>query len=130
MPADLWGDIPAADSVRSAHDILVEQGNLLSEKTGARLVGEVFRKVYDSGNVTVDFYITVPALNTYRYQVCLALYSITKIWPTELRDFQNKATYSVYRCADEAEFKKALGDIFKSDRVKHAIASLLAQVGK
>jgi hypothetical protein len=121
--SDLWGDLPNVDNVKTPHAILVEQGNLLSNKTKGFLVGVVTRKQEETKFRNV-FQIVAPSLNHYAYSVCVATHEIT-LYPVNFFSYVKKNWQML---TDEAAFISSLGAELKSPEVQRVIVGLLAQI--
>ena len=125
MVDNLWGELPDVSNVRAPYVVLKEQGNALGEITKGRLYGTVVRSL-DGDRTNLTFSIIAPALNDYTYTVARAMHRVD-LYPVMVWDTA-KGGRDSEECANEKEFKAALGLILKTERVRKAIAGLLAQV--
>lgn len=124
MTDDLWGDLPNAENLRTPHAILLEQGNLLTEKTRGLLNGVVGRR-QENQNFVLTFQIIAPPLNNYSYAICSVQHPIT-LYPALFLTHGRGAQWE--RCNDEAAFVDRLRKELGSDQVQRVITGLLAQI--
>ena len=121
---DLWGELPDVEKIKTPFVILKEQAELLTEKTGGLLVGEVSQnRSIGRDGFCHTLYIVTPSLNNYRYELLTINYEI-ELYPLRLK----KADKESVSCADEDEFKKELEKIFKSQETQNVISKLLVHV--
>lgn len=125
MADDLWGDLPTGEGVKTPHSILVEQAQLLTKKTSGLLVGSTSRL---KGSATAyDFVsnlrILAPSLN-YSFQVTSLFYNFD-LYPAVVSPPPPEPDIQV---TDEAHLNMALREILTSERIRKAIAGLLAQI--
>ncbi len=127
MPSeDLWGDLPAASSVRLPSTILAEQASLLGSKTRNVLEGRV-SVIRSEDCLTHDLDIVVPALDNYVYTIASVRHGI-ELYPLTMTDVANGG-YEI-ACADEESFVERLRHVLTSEKVRRVIASLQAQAEK
>jgi hypothetical protein len=80
---DFWPDDLAAVAVVTPVAVLREQAALLGEKTGGLVLGEVKSDATTDGLFIHQFFLTVPALGGYRYELLRVLHPL-QIVPIEL----------------------------------------------
>lgn len=117
---DLWGKLPDVEEIKTPFVLLKEQAELLTEKTDGLLVGEVApEQLGQSFHYTL--YIIVPTLNNYKL---LSIGHMIGFYPLRLIESEKESVV----CSDENEFKKELGEIFKSQGTQNVISKLLTHV--
>jgi len=117
----LWGEMPDIASIRTPHEILMEQGQYLSEMTQGLLDYAIERKQKNT-LFSYDFYITVPAID-YRLALLRVTHDI-KLYPAILA---SENTGEEYTANNQDEFEEDLGSVLSSEETKVAISGLLAQ---
>lgn len=121
---DLWGDMPAVESLRTPLVILKEQAELLQEKTDGLLVGHI--KPHENNlQFRYDFAIIAPTLNNYLYDMLIIIHEIG-FYPVTIHDPQRHM--SPKECANEEEYKQGLRDFFTSENTKNVISKLITHV--
>ncbi len=122
MPNNLWGDLPAAESLRTPLHMLKEQASILTKLTNGVLEGHV-STTRSGRKLDHTLAIIAPALQGYVYLVVTVNHDIA-IYPIRIHDDVEGRTFEV---KDEAGFTQVIGDILSSQKVKSVIAGLLAQ---
>lgn len=120
---DLWpDDIGHADGVTPV-TILREQANALAKRTNYILQGVVDTRTRGS-RIYHTFYISVPALENYQYEVLTVVHDVI-FYPVDI----NCSDVGFYgrTAKNEDEFKQALKTVFSSDKLKKVIGALMAQ---
>jgi hypothetical protein len=122
---DLWGDLGELEPIDTPRRILRDQANLLGEKTGGDVVGEVQAggPGLELGSLIYSLSLVVPALNGYRYAV-VRIKHPANLYPAEVADLANEASHV---CEDKGELLVALEKVLSSDRVHRVLASLVVQ---
>jgi len=123
MPDNLWGDGEFVSDVKAPVAILKEQAAVLTNLTKGVLQGTVKVLRAQSAISNIELRIMAPALDNYHYLVA-DVYHPTEVYPVQVIDPTNKTEYSA---DDEEQFKDALRKVFQSDKVRRAIAMLIAQ---
>jgi len=118
---NLWGDMPDVASIRTPHEILLEQGNYLTEMTGGLLGFQIERKQKNT-LFSYEFNICVPVLN-YKQPLLRITHDI-KLFPAIIADEQSGAEYTA---KNQVEFENDLGAILSSEETRTIITGLLAQ---
>lgn len=121
---DLWGDLPKAETLRTPLVILKEQAELLEQKTGGLLVGQIGGKQSGTG-FQYQFSIVAPTLNNYSYSVLIISHDIG-FYPVTVEDPQGWA--SDITCSNVDEYKAALKAIFSKQEVQDVISKLLTHI--
>jgi hypothetical protein len=135
---DLWPeDIGYRGKLAAPSIILKEQGELLGNKTGNIVVGEVRRRkpstVEEANKLTYRFLISCPSLS-YAYEFFSIMHEVV-FYPLVLivedDDIRNelgfRAGVSKVKIKDEESFKKWLRRIFNTTKFKTVVSALLAQ---
>lgn len=124
MAEDLWGELPAPDSSRTPHAILLEQSQLLTKKTDGLLVGRVNRGTTGTGS---GFYsvlqIFAPSLQ-YSYNV-LTLYHDVTLYPVTV---EPSGSAPNLRAENQNDLIAALAHVLSSEQVRKVITGLLTQI--
>jgi len=118
---NLWGDLNDLSNLRTPHEILKEQGDLLGEMTNGLLEVKIERK--QSHTVFgYDVYIALPAMK-YKERLLRMSHDI-KLYPVILHDAQeSKQTNS----ETPEEFEENLGNILSSPETMTLIRGLMIQ---
>ncbi|MDD2754011.1 MAG: hypothetical protein PHS80_00655 [Methanothrix sp.] len=134
----LWPDeIASSEQVRSPVQILKEQASLLGKMTKNILLGEIQAVPTGQPNSAYAFNILAPSLRNYRYSLFTINYNILNIYPVYivLDDEIFKEIYS-YKSENKAikidyenEFITTLKNIFRSNKVKQILTSLMVESG-
>jgi hypothetical protein len=132
-PDDLFG----AEAVTTPLAIMKEQASELSRRSRSRLRGEVVTSVTDSNRIRQTFYLMVPSLDNYRYELFEIEHGVLPYPVTVISDASSKAasagTATIYHRApelsSEADFVAWLRNLFGSEQTKKVIGSLYAQSG-
>ncbi len=124
MTNSLWGEIETAEEVVPPVTILKRQASELGKMTHQILQGDV---EVDRRNDTfnLDFYITAPVLDNYRYWV-LRLAQPMDMYPVRLLPAQQDGQNWI-KCTDEEQLLAELAKVLSSPRIKRTIGMLLAQ---
>ena len=118
---NMWGDIHDMTDLRNPHEIIEEQGQLLSEMTKGTLELKVERK--QSKTVfNYDVFISLPAMQ-YKQRILRLMHDI-KLYPANLYDEQGT---NEYRCKNQEEFEDNLATILSANETKVIISGLMAQ---
>jgi hypothetical protein len=128
----LWGTLPTEPTVLAPVAILKQQGQLLAKATDGLLTVETrvdhpsylnpFGRDVSIGKIHVTMYLIATALNNYRFQVLEVIHDI-EMYPALV-----VADESRFECADQESFEEAVAQVLQSERVRRAIAGLLAQM--
>jgi hypothetical protein len=102
---DFWPSDFLDDQVRTPSAILSEQASLLGTKTRNLIEAEVTTAV-DGPWFTIRFDIVVPALDNYRYQICMLQHDL-QIYPV----------YVVRQFIEVPEYDLRLAEAFELDEV-------------
>ncbi|MBD1401464.1 hypothetical protein [Pelovirga terrestris] len=118
---NMWGDINDMTDLRTPHEIIEEQGQVLSEMTKGTLELKVERK--QSNTVfNYDVFISLPAMQ-YKQRILRLMHDI-KLYPANL---YNEQGTNEYRCKNQEEFEDNLGSILSASETKVIISGLMAQ---
>lgn len=118
---NLWGEIPDISSIRTPHEILLEQGQYLAEVTDGLLDFRIERKQKNT-LFSYEFWIMVPSLN-YKYSLLRITHDI-KLFPAILACEQSGEEYTAN---NQDEFEEDLGTILSSEETQVLVRSLMAQ---
>jgi hypothetical protein len=118
---NLWGAVPDIASIRTPHEILLEQGQYLAEMTEGLLDFSIERRQKNT-LFSYEFYITVPVID-YRQPLLRITHDI-KLFPAILTSEQNGEEYTAN---NQEEFEDDLGAILSSEETRVTISGLLAQ---
>ena len=118
---NMWGDINDMTDIRPPHEIIEEQGNLLSEMTKGVLQLKIERK--QSNTVfNYDIYIELISVN-YRQRIFRLTHDF-KLYPANIYDEQGT---NEYKSKDQEEFEDNLGKILSAKDTMTTISGLMAQ---
>ena len=118
---NMWGDINDMTDLRTPHEIIEEQGQVLSEMTKGTLELKIERK--QSNTVfNYDVSISLPAMN-YKKRVLRLMHDI-KLYPANLYDEQGT---NEFRCKNQEDFEANLASILSANETKVIISGLMAQ---
>ncbi len=118
---NMWGDINDMTDLRTPHEIIEEQGQMLSEMTKGTLELKVERK-QRSTVFNYDVYISLPAMQ-YKQRILRLMHDI-KLYPANLYDEQGT---NEFRCKNQEEFEDNLASILSANETKVIISGLMAQ---
>ena len=118
---NMWGDINDMADVSTPHEIVEEQGQILSEMTSGTLELKIERK-QSSTVFNYDVFISLPAMN-YKQRILRMMHDI-KLYPANLYDEQGT---NEFRCKNQEEFEESLASILSSNETKIIISGLMAQ---
>ncbi len=118
---NMWGDINDMADLRTPHEIIEEQGRVLSEMTKGTLELKIERK-QSSTVFNYDVFIALPAMN-YKQRILRLMHDI-KLYPANLYDEQGT---NEFRCKNQDEFEASLASILSSADTKIIISGLMAQ---
>ena len=121
--ADLWGDLPNANDIRTPHSILLEQANHLKVKTQGLLVGNVLRST-EIEHFYNTLQIIAPSLSNYTYNVLRVTHTIT-LYPCNVHSFAQSKSWAP---GDERQLEEVLAEILRSAQVHRVINGLQAQI--
>ncbi|MFN8579287.1 MAG: hypothetical protein U0354_20870 [Candidatus Sericytochromatia bacterium] len=93
MKKDLWPEINLDSSGDTPLSILMEQANILSEKTRGLILGDVLTNSKDK-YIFHTFYLVAPKLNNYRYSLIDVIHSVMP-YPTFIYDNNAKSDDTV-----------------------------------
>jgi hypothetical protein len=119
----LWGDLSNLKRVRTPKTILVEQANILNSATNGVIRADVSSENLGSGSLSHELSLVAPALDNYRYGVCMVIHDI-EIYPCKLFNF---ALRESTECANEDELKEELSQILGDGKTKKILEALLSQ---
>ena len=120
-------DVIEESAVKPPIAILKELANVLAKKTKGLLVGNIEQTTFSDDSkdgFILRFYITVPSLNNYRYEVFDITHDID-FYPLKIES-SNGELSSKDKTPEELE--NSLKDIFSSSQIKKVINGLLAQI--
>lgn len=121
---NMWGNLDYLDDIRTPTTYLKEQGNLLSEKTGGLLKGDVLNtSVRDADHTESELHIIVPTANNYRYGLLKVKYLIKGMYPLQITDYANDQKHE---CRDEEEFLSTLESVLSSKSVMEILGTLFS----
>jgi hypothetical protein len=123
---DLWPDLTGEPTVKAPLLILREQAVKLGAKTSNIIEAEVTAYPTDDGQLYIRFTLKAPALNGYEY-VLLSIRQPVDLYPVSLPETVSEDDWDGEKAKDEQEFKRYLEKLFKSERTKKIISSLIAQ---
>lgn len=123
MADDLWGDLPTGEGIMTPHALLVEQAQLLRNKTEGLLAGRVRRGKTPGGDLLSILDIIAPALD-YVYMVVRLEYGVT-IYPVRL---MLPGREPDLEARNERELQEHLKSILRSERVRAVVGALMAQI--
>lgn len=118
---NLWGAIPEINSLRTPHEILLEQGSFLSELSNGLLDFEIERQQKNT-LFSYHFSITVPSMN-FRQSFLRITHDI-KLFPSILRHEQSGEEYTAN---GQDEFEEDLGSILSAAETQSLLSGLMAQ---
>lgn len=118
---NLWGAMPDIASIRTPHEILLEQGQYLVEMTGGLLDFIIERKQKNT-LFSYEFSISVPILD-YKQPLLRITHDI-KLYPAILASEQSGEEYTANK---QEEFEDDLEAILSSEETRVTISGLLAQ---
>ena len=118
---NLWGAITYVANVRTPHEILLEQGELLVELTNGLLNFDIER-CQKNTLFSYIFSLSVPKLNF--SQPLLRVTHDIKLFPAILRNDQSGEEYTAN---GQDEFEEDLGSILSADETKTLLCGLMAQ---
>jgi hypothetical protein len=121
---NLWGDLPTGEDIRPPVLVLREQAGILGRATKGVLEGLVTTSREDD-DFELELRIVAPALDRYQYTV-LRVYHGVELYPVRVAP-PEIPRHEWKRCDTEEAFEAALAKQLSSPRVKHVIASLIAQ---
>lgn len=117
----LWGEMPDIASIRTPHEILLEQGQYLSEMTNGLLDFVIERKQKNT-LFSYEFFITVPVMD-YRQPLLRITHDI-KLFPAILASEQSGEEYTAN---NQQEFEEDLEAVLSAEETRVSISGLLAQ---
>ncbi|HMB16572.1 MAG TPA: hypothetical protein VKN62_09670 [Pelovirga sp.] len=118
---NMWGDINDMTDIRTPHEIIEEQGQVLSEMTKGTLELKIERK-QSSTVFNYDVFISLPVMN-YKQRILRLMHDI-KLYPANLYDEQGT---NEFRCKNQEDFEESLGSILSANETKVIISGLMAQ---
>ncbi len=125
MAEDLWGELPSPDTKNPPVRLLKEQAAILGQKTGNLIEGRVDRVLSSGKFERWTFALVVPVLGGYSFSVADLDSPILDLYPAELTDRVNSMKHV---CSSEEELKERLRELFRSDKMRFVISSLLRNV--
>jgi hypothetical protein len=124
MVESFWPEI-STEKIRTPHAILLEQANLLTEKTKGLLVGNVARG--QSGRDFVNSLVIVaPPLNNYAFGVLSVVHGIS-LYPATVV-VTSRPNVEPISVSNEQALLDTLKVQLKSTEVAHVITALLSQI--
>ena len=122
MP-DLWPNDFGTLQMTPPIVILREQAEIISTKTGGKIVGQVQTRKHGEGFAHV-FNLVAPLLDDYTYRLVVVTHTV-HLYPAEVHvDLGNKT----YLSHSPGELENELRTLFSSEQTKRVIAAILAQV--
>lgn len=118
---NLWGDMPDIASIRTPHEILLEQGQYLVEITDG-LIDFVIERKQKNTLFSYLFILDVPLMNY--TQTLLRITHDIKLFPALLVSEQ---TGEEYTANNQKEFEDDLESVLSADETRVTISGLLAQ---
>jgi len=122
----LWPDNlkPLSSAVGvSPEDILVVQAKDLTQKTNKTLQGEIERSSQGEW-LTLDFYVLVPALDSYRYHLLKVRHKVPPYPAQIFVPGMNKD--KPWLAKDSKHFENVLKVVFQSANVRKVLGELIA----
>ncbi|MGL4553697.1 MAG: hypothetical protein ACRC33_21245 [Gemmataceae bacterium] len=120
--SDLWpadfGTLDVAPPVL----ILKEQADLITTKSGGKIVGDVRTGKHERGFFH-EFSLVAPFLDDYTYRLLVVRHSV-ELYPVEVAA---EVVQQSFKCESPDAFKTALKAIFADAKTKRVVASILAQ---
>lgn len=125
---DLWGELPAVDSVRTPARILEQQSVVLAAKTRQLLRGRIAPQTDSrqegAKEFIFDYHIDAPTLN-YTFAAFRVSHPL-ELYPVSVSAVLGAHASSKYLAKNEKEFKRLLRELFQSHQMKNLLRSLLA----
>ncbi|MDA3902967.1 MAG: hypothetical protein PF441_05905 [Desulfuromusa sp.] len=118
---NMWGDIYDMADIRPPHEIVEEQGKLLSEMTKGSLQLKIERK---QSNTVFNYDIYIELTSTNYKQRIFRLTHDFKLYPANIYDEQGTKEY---KSKDQDEFEDNLGKVLSSPETMTTISGLMAQ---
>ncbi|MDX2480417.1 MAG: hypothetical protein QNK24_08765 [Desulfuromusa sp.] len=118
---NLWGPMPDIASIRTPHEILLEQGQYLVEITGGLLDFIIERKQKNT-LFSYEFFISVPLID-YKQPLLRITHDI-KLFPAILA---SDSSGEEYTANNQNEFEEDLEAILSAEETRTTISGLLAQ---
>lgn len=118
---NLWGNMPDISSIRTPHEIVLEQGQYLVEMTEGLLDYLVERRQKNT-LFSYEFFLTVPCID-YKQPLLRITHDI-KLFPAILVSDQSGEEYTAN---NQDEFEDDLGAILSAEETRRLIGGLLAQ---
>lgn len=118
---NLWGAMPDIASIRTPHEILLEQGQYLVEMTEGLLDFEIERKQKNT-LFSYEFFIKVPAIS-YKQSLLRITHDI-KLFPAMMASEHSGEEFTAN---NQQEFEEDLGSILSAEETRVTITGLLAQ---
>ena len=118
---NLWGTMPDVTSIRTPHEMLLEQGQYLVEMTGGLFDFSIQRKQKNT-LFSYEFCLLVPAINY--QQPLLRITHDIKLFPAILVSEMGGEEYTA---KNQQEFESDLEAILSSEETRTTISGLLAQ---
>ncbi len=124
-PTDLWDMTNLPIPERTPTSILKEQATALEEATKGILMGNV-RTTFKNTTFTITLSVVAPGLNNYTFDIVHVLHDLG-LYPLKMTAAWKANEYPWTSCQDEDGFITELTTILRSDTVRNAIGTLLAQ---
>ena len=118
---NLWGAMPDIASIRTPHEVLLEQGQYLVEMTGGLLDFTIERKQKNT-LFSYEFSLLVPTID-YK-QLLLRITHDIRLFPAILVSELNGEEYTAN---NQQEFETDLEAILSGEETRTTISGLLAQ---
>lgn len=133
----LWPEeISKLEAIKSPVSILKEQASSLGKMTKNILVGEIVPVEVSQPNSAYRFNILAPLLRNYRYTLFIVNYNILNMYPIYINldeEIYKEVYYSSekepLKIDNESELISNLTRIFRSNKVKQILKSLMAESG-
>ena len=130
---DLWPDDVVLSTVLSPLAILRFQAGQLRQRTKGLLEAEVQMEEKKEGRIQLSFDLIAPALDRYRYRLFTMEHDKQLVYPVrlDLGGFCFPGEFGNYLdwvdAASQDEFVRWVAEIFKCERVRSVIHSLIAR---
>ncbi len=136
MSPDLWGQLPVPEKIKTPYTILLEQAQILRDKTNGILIGSVKRgnpliTGFSMGRereelakeyFTVFFSVNSEIIPNYTYTILIIRHPV-QIYPLTVKDEVNDIAYE---CKTESDLIDALGITLSSNKVMAVLGGLIS----
>ncbi len=117
----LWGSIDDLSAMKVPHEVIVEQGEVLTQISKGMLEMHIERK---QNNAIFSYDVLIGLKGQKLRQRILRLTHDIKLYPAILHDEQGSHEY---KCKDQEAFEESLGQILSSPDTALVIRGFLAQ---